>query len=187
MNAAEEQSGAVAHEYARALLDLALAGDASEAVLTELAALVQMARELPELEEFLASPLVDVGQKLAALGKAVEGRLSVLTADFLAVLIRNGRGRLLPAVHREYRRLLNERLGRIDVQVVSATELDEPVRCELAAMLRDDLRAEPLLDVRVDPELLGGLSVRVGDRVIDASVRAHLRQLRTALAASRKT
>ncbi|HVL10931.1 MAG TPA: ATP synthase F1 subunit delta, partial [Gemmata sp.] len=73
---------------------------------------------------------------------------------------------------------LDDRAGRVRVRVTSAAELSDEQRRSLSGKLAEMLKKEPVLDVRVDPELLGGMIVQVGDRVIDTTVRTRLHTLR---------
>jgi F-type H+-transporting ATPase subunit delta len=77
--------------------------------------------------------------------------------------------------------LLDERAGRVRVKVSAATKLSDAQRDALAEALSTLLKQQPVLDVRVDPDLLGGMVVQVGDRVIDTSVRTRLQSIRTLL------
>jgi F-type H+-transporting ATPase subunit delta len=112
------------------------------------------------------------------------GRCSETLEALLAFMARKGRLALLPLVARRFRAALNRREGRVEVTVVSARELDEPHRRAVAETLRDVTGAEPLLRTRVDPSLLGGLKVWIGDREYDGSLAGELRRLRQRLRAA---
>ena len=169
---------AIASEYAQALLDLAAEAAAAEAVEDDLTALVGAFGADERLAEFLASPAIAPSARQEVLDRALTGRVSTLARDFVSVLQRNGRGGLLPDVAEAYHRLLIARSGGVEVTVFSAVELDEELRGQLAAVLRDFLGADPVMQLTVDPDVLGGLRLRVGDRVIDASVAGALQRLR---------
>jgi F-type H+-transporting ATPase subunit delta len=133
----------------------------------------------PEVGEFLSSPAVGKKAKAAALTPALEGQVSDLLRGFVGVLARNNRLDLLRGVAGAYRQLLEERAGRVPVKVTAAVELSDAQRAAIASSLKNVLDQEPVLDVRVDPDLLGGMVVQVGDTVIDTSVRTRLQSLRT--------
>jgi F-type H+-transporting ATPase subunit delta len=173
-----DAASAVASEYARALLGLAAEAGMAEAVEEDLTALVGAFGSDEALAEFLASPAVAPSARQEALDRALGGRVSALALDFMSVLQRNGRGGLLPDVAAAYHRLLIARSGGVEVTVFSAVELDDELRGRLAAVLRDVLGADPVMQLTVDPEVLGGLRLRVGDRVIDASLAGALQRLR---------
>ncbi len=170
----------LARNYAEALINAA-GGDA-DAALDELDELVDdLFVGRPEFARLMGSPVRSAADKDAVLVRSLEGRALPLLVRFLRVLNRHGRLALVGPVSREARRIWDRRQGRVPVTVLSATELDES---QLAAV-RDKLVAmtggTPVLSVRVDPSLIGGLVVQVGDIVYDASVRRRLEQLRQRL------
>jgi len=99
-------------------------------------------------------------------------------ADFVCLLARHGKQSSLPDVAIEFSRLLDEYYGIRHALVVSAVPLDDETLRHVAQRLQELTGAEHVLDVRVDPSIVGGLIVRIGDRVIDRSVRARLSRLR---------
>jgi F-type H+-transporting ATPase subunit delta len=135
----------------------------------------------PEVAAFLASPAIGKRAKAAALGAALPGQTSELFRGMLTVLTKNNRLNLLAGIAAAYRQLLDERAGRIRVKVTAAAPLSDTQRATLTSTLTTLLKQQPVLAVRVDPELLGGLVVQIGDRVIDTSVRTRLNTLRTQL------
>jgi len=183
MAAATSQSevAALADEYARALLDLASERGLAVKVEDELFGLAELARQVEGLADFLATPIVPAEEKIEAVSEAIRGAVSELAEDFMAVLLRNRRGPLLGAIARAYRRELDRRTGRRQVRVTSAVALTDYEKRQLAEALRQAIGAEPAIDAAVDPDLLGGIRVQVGERVIDASIQGQLRQLRETL------
>jgi F-type H+-transporting ATPase subunit delta len=172
VNGRTDQPGAetVASHYAQALLDLAGEQDQLETVGEELEGLAELAGREQPFREFLASAVIPPRQKHQVLQRALAGRASPLTLRFLGVL--------LAAVAAAYGRLKNLRQGKVAVAVTTAVALDEEQRQQLRQVLRDLFQREPLLEVSVEPALLGGLSLTVGDEVFDASLRAGLEQMR---------
>jgi len=138
-------------------------------------------RRDPQLEEFLSSPAVTRDRKGEVLRKAFHGRVSATTLQFLLVLNDHQRLDVLRAAAAAYRELYEERSGRMKVLVRSAVPLDEDQQERLRQQLREAYRREPVLQTRVDPDLLGGLVVRVGDWVYDSSVRTRLEMIRDQL------
>jgi F-type H+-transporting ATPase subunit delta len=137
----------------------------------------------PEVAEFLSSPALGKKGKLAFLEKAISGHASHLLQGLVHALWQNNRLSLFRNVVAAYLRLLDERAGRVPVTVTSAVPLSDAERDKLVATLRKSLGREPVLTARVDPDLLGGLIVKVGDSVVDTSVRSRLQSLRTLLLA----
>jgi F-type H+-transporting ATPase subunit delta len=173
----------IAGVYAEAFLAAVLKQGASpEVVGDELDGFVSgVLNANPSVAAFLASPAVGKKAKTAALDAALPGHASELLRGLLAVLAKNGRLDLVPGIAESYRQLLDVRAGRVRVKVTSATELTDAQRHALLANLADMLKKQPVLDIRVDPDLLGGMIVQVGDRVIDTSVRTRLDNIRNLL------
>jgi len=103
------------------------------------------------------------------------------TRSFLGVLARNRRLGQLPAIIRAYRRLAAAHRGEATAEVVSAHPLDEEQVDQLRQSLRARVGRDVSVDLRVDPELLGGLVVRVGSQMIDSSIRTRLNTLAQAM------
>jgi F-type H+-transporting ATPase subunit delta len=99
-------------------------------------------------------------------------------ADFVCLLARHGKQTSLPDVAIEYSRLLDEYYGIRHALVTSAIALDDETLRHVARKLKDLTGVEHVVDVKVDPSIIGGLIIRIGDRVIDRSVRARLSLLR---------
>ncbi len=173
----------LARVYAAALM--AAAGDRADAVGEELDALVaDVLAGRPEVERFLASGAVSRKAKAAVLEAAFGSGVSDVLRNFLGVLNQNNRLGLLRAIAAAYRRLRDEAAGRVRVTVTTAVPLTDEQAQKLRQTLSARLKAEPILEARTDPDLLGGLVVRVGDRVYDTSVRTRLETLRNHLMAS---
>lgn len=176
-----------ARAYAEALLNVAGRQGKAEAIVAELDEFrADVLDEHPKLAAILASPSVGAAEKDALLTRLLEGRADELTVKFLRLLNRNGRLELLGTILRQARELSNKRLNRRAVVVTSAVALDEGQRQELTAQLRERLGAEPVVTFEVDPSLLGGLVIRLGDELHDASVRGQLRRLRRRLVEERR-
>jgi F-type H+-transporting ATPase subunit delta len=172
----------VARVYAEALLNAAEKRNQVQEVWEELDSLVaDLYAAKPELEVFLSSGAISRNAKESVLRKVFEGRASELFLNFLMVLNRHDRLDLLRAVRQSYRDLMNVRARRIVVQVRTAAPLEDDQRQRLIENIRESLHLEPVLEERVDPDLLGGLVLRVGDRMFDGSVRSRLLKLREKL------
>jgi F-type H+-transporting ATPase subunit delta len=170
-----------ARRYAEAALSLA---DRDGSLGDWVAALESASARLAEAQvvRVLADPAIAFDDRRrvteAMLGESVTGD----PRNLVLLLVRRGRIELLPRVAAELRRLWEQRQGIVHAVVTSAAPLSEAerdaVRDKLAAMTGDTVEIE----TRVDPSLLGGVLVRMGDRLIDGSVRGRLERLRTRLA-----
>jgi len=175
----------LAEVYARALLELPGGDEQAEDVWRELRGIVGLLAEVDGAAEVFASPLLSDIRRAELTGDVFGGRVSERTEALLGVMARNGRMPLLAAVAERLRALLDERRGKVEVVVTTARPLDAPARGELIRTLREALGAEPLLKTEVDKNVLGGMAVRVGERLYDASVAADLKKLKDALTAER--
>lgn len=173
----------IARNYAEALLELARkAGDLTGwgRMIAEVASAMQ---QDVRLRRFLEAPQIDAASKKAVLRKAYQDRAPRLFVRFLEKLVDNRRQMMLPAVATEYHTLLDEALGRVHAQVTVARPLDDAGRAALAQQLGRALGTEVVPTVVVNPQILGGLVVRVGDTVMDGSVRRRLAKLRRGMLA----
>jgi F-type H+-transporting ATPase subunit delta len=174
--------GAVARRYARALLELGLEQGAEDSYGEELRVLAELFEEQPMLRGLLTDPLVSEARREEVLGALVEAaQLSGPVTALLGEMLRHHRMGGLPEVAPAYARLLDEHRGIVEAGVVSAEELD-PKQQDL---LREKLEGLTSKKVRLratrDPELLGGLVVKIGDVVYDGSLRKRLDQARREL------
>jgi F-type H+-transporting ATPase subunit delta len=165
--------------YAEALLAAADARHVATAVADDLETLVQdVFVQVEGLEAFWASPAVSRRRKEELILQLFEGKAEPLFVDFLRLLNRKDRLALLRPAALAYRTLLEERVGRRRVLVDSATPLDSVNAQALAAAVQRWVGGTPVLIVRIRPELIGGVIIRVGDRVFDTSIRTRLQTLR---------
>jgi len=170
----------VAKVYAAAFLNAAAKHAQPDSVLEELESLVEdLFRADPQLEMFFSSNAIGRRPKEALIRKVLGGRASDVFVNFLLVLNDHDRLDMLRPILSESRRLQEQRTGKIRVEVRSAVPLPDDQRERLMQQLRETFHREPLLEARVDPELLGGLVVQAGNWLYDASVRTQLEELRT--------
>jgi F-type H+-transporting ATPase subunit delta len=172
----------IARVYAEALLNAANKRQQADEILEQLDSLIRDVFPADAaFEVFLSSSAISRQHKPPVIRRALEGRASDLFLDFLLVLNEHERLGLLRSILAEYRVLLDQQKRRVRVLVRSAVELPDDQRQRLQQQLRETLQKEPMLDTRVDPDLLGGLVVQVGDWLYDASVRSQLANIRNQL------
>ncbi len=177
----DEQELAVAGVYARSLLGLAADRKEADEIEAELAALAGMVEANPELASYLSSPLVDDEARAATLERAFRGRASELVVNTLQVMNDKGRLRLLPALA-EACRLENEhRRGEVDVEVTTAVALSDEMRRRIAVSASRYAGRTARLVEKIDPSLLGGLVLKIGDRKIDSSLARQIHDAREGL------
>ncbi|HEY0024254.1 MAG TPA: ATP synthase F1 subunit delta [Longimicrobium sp.] len=181
------RSELIARNYAETLLDLAdrnggaAAMDQFAAALDEVAGLVQSD---PRVRQFLETPRVPAAEKKRALRAALAGRAPELFLRFVSVLVDKRRQTLLPEIAQAFRGLVDERMGRVRVQVAISHLPDEALQAEIGNALALRLGRTVIPTFTVDPELLGGMVVQVGDEILDGSVRSSAARLRRAMMAA---
>lgn len=175
---AEHTGKRIATAYAEGLYEAA-SPEALPAVRADVDSLRGLLQEVPEYERFLADPHIEADAREPLLRQAFEGRVDRLTLNFLLVLNRRWRLASLAAILDAYAHLDNvRRLGRREVEVVSALPLDGGTLDRIKQGIAAWGGFEPLMQVKQDPALLGGLKIRIGDMQIEATVKAQLDRLR---------
>ena len=170
----------LARVYAQAALDAA--GDKETEVLEELQATVtEVLDKHPEIEEVFGSALVSQDEKLGMLDRVFGSQLSATTLNFLKVLTKHDRLGVLRQVVRVAGQLWEERSNRVPVLVELALDLDDSLHKEIVSSLRDSLGIDPVVTTKINPDLIAGFVVRVGDKVYDASTRTSLEKSRQAM------
>lgn len=175
-------SKVIAARYARALADVAGPKGDFRAVERELADFAAAYRESAELREILETPAVPLESKMKVL-EAILVRLgaSQITSNFLHVLVSNFRVSLLGEILEAFSRIVNDRLGVVEVNVYSATGLSEDVRRGLREKFEQLTRKRVEMDFHLDEKLLGGILAQLRSTVYDGSVRGHLDRIREKL------
>jgi F-type H+-transporting ATPase subunit delta len=172
----------VSARYAQALFDLANENGQIPDVDADLKSLKAMIADSADLRTLLASPAFgseDKGKGLTAVAEAAG--FHALTKKFLAFIAHQRRANALPGVITAYAALSAAHRGVVSAQVVSAVPLTAAQTRGVAAALRQSLGKDPEIETRIDPAILGGLKVRVGSRLYDASLKSKLDSLKFAL------
>jgi len=175
----------LAERYAAALFELADERRALDAVAGDLRELRTMLHDSGDLARLLRSPVVsrvEQGKAVAALSE--RAGLAALTRDFLGLVAKNRRLFAVPAMIEAYLKKLAERRGEITAEVTVAHKLTEARQAALLEQLRHTVGARVIVDIRVDPSLLGGMIVKIGSRMVDASLNSRLQRLRLAMKAT---
>ena len=175
----------LAERYATALFELADERRVLDAVAGDLRELRTMLHESGDLVRLLRSPVVSRdGQAKAVAALAERAGLAGLTRDFLGLVAQNRRLFAVPAMIEAYLKKLAERRGEITAEVTVAQTLSEARQAALLEQLRRTVGARVVVDIRVDPQLLGGMIVKIGSRMVDASLNSRLQRLRLAMKAT---
>ena len=177
----------LALKYAQAIYEIA----------TEKAMLDQVEKELKlveatiagheELAHLIYHPLVPAEAKKQTISQIFAEELNVFVRNFILLLIDKRREPALPAIIREYIRLANEARNIAEAEVITARELSPEQQAALAGKLSKVTGKNIVLKTTIDQELLGGVVVKIGDKLIDGSVARQLKALKAALSASQAT
>jgi len=180
----ETQPDALATMYARSLFELAFekgGQETAEAIGGEIEDIVEIARSNPSFSEFLASRVLGVESRDESLAKIFEGRCSLLVLHFLQLLNRKGRLSHLPPIVAAYDQITQEHFGLVEVDVLTAAPIDDDQLGHIREKLSEAIGKQPVLHPYTDPSMLGGLKLRIGDQLIDASVSTRLQNMRERL------
>ena len=164
--------------YAEALFQAAREREELEETLESLEDFVNALHESDELTKFFYGPQIPETQKRRAIDALTE-EMTDSTTNFLKLLIDNGRAEILVDTVRRYEELVEEHQGKVEVHLITAVELSEEVLDRVRERLGDILDGrEVVLETEVEPDLVGGAVLRVGERQVDGSVRGQLQGLR---------
>ncbi|MCD6351420.1 MAG: ATP synthase F1 subunit delta [Armatimonadetes bacterium] len=168
---------ALARRYAEALYDQLEGPGEIERALRALSVLGELWQKTPQVRKLLLAPSISVEERVQMAGRLAGGEVPGAVLDLLRLILERRRQSLLPLLHEALRQTRDEHQGVLRVVVTTAHPLDEEQRAE-ARQLAERLAGRKVeLEEQVDPGLLGGLRLRVGDRLLDASLRAQLHRL----------
>ena len=179
---AAESTGLIAERYASALYDLADTAKALDQVASDLRALKAMIAASPDLDRLIRNPIIKRAEQTRALVEiAAKAGFDDLTRRFLGAVAGNRRLFALVPTIDGFLAELARRRGEITAEVTSAVALKPPQVDALGQALRSATGAKIAVDLKVDPGLIGGLVVRLGSRMIDASLQSKLKRLQLAM------
>jgi F-type H+-transporting ATPase subunit delta len=175
-------SSALFARYARALADVVMEQRQEQRVTEDLATFREVFASVPELLDVFDSPAIPREAKERVLNELIARYpVSSTTANFLRVLLSHNRIRYFHEIFNYYVRTINDRKGIVAAQVTAAAPLSEQEQASLRASLAGATSRTVVLDVRTDPDLLGGLVVQIGSTVYDGSIRTQLTEMQRRL------
>ena len=169
----------VAYRYARSLMDLSLERSVVDAVYEDMGLLAATCAGSRDLLVLLNSPVVKADKKEKVLDRIFAGKIGTITNAFIGILVRKGREALLPQVAAAFTELFKQHKGIVTAEVTSAVPLTDNARKRVVelATAKHPGRSIELVE-KVDPSLIGGLTIRIGDEQYDGSVSRRLSDLR---------
>jgi F-type H+-transporting ATPase subunit delta len=183
-HASETHASPLAVAYAQSVLDLANAAGQAEPIGQELAGLKQIVDENPSFREVLTNPSISQDERGELLERIFRSRISSLLFNTLGVLNQHGRLGLIDQIATAYDDLLDEQLGKVEVDLTVAQRLSSDQLEQARQRISSALGRDAVVHQYIDESIIGGIIVRVGDKVIDASVKQQLAAIRQQLLAA---
>jgi len=167
----------VASRYAKSLIDLAQEQGNLDEIKVEMEQFMEVLKSNSELLAVLRNPIIKQDKKINILDGVFQGKLNPLVVSFFHLLIKKGRGEVLFSTSQEFIREYNEVKGIVKATVTSAAPMSETNLGTLRDQISKQINATIILENKVDPALIGGFIVTVGDRQIDTSILGKLNKL----------
>lgn len=177
-------SGVVTNRYTEGLYAVAQAKGNVKAVSEGLNAIANALRENPQLKALVEHPLIDGSQKLDVIEKVFGQNVDATVYQFLRVLFSKDRSAYVEAVAARFVDLAEAESGRVAVKIESAQPMTDEVRTRLEARLATTLQKQVDAEVEVNSDLLAGYRIRIGNRVLDATIRGAMNQFSQQLLAA---
>lgn len=171
----------VAKRYAKALFEIALSRGALDSVEQELKRVVLVFEQHSDLKKFIEHPNIEFSAKLDLLAKLFENKLSDEVFNTICLMLQRKRGALLPALLEYYLKIMNHSSNRENAIVTSSVPLSESEQAKIEELFSRRSGKSIQVENKVDPALLGGIKVRIGDRLYDGSLSGKLDRLKKSL------
>ena len=175
----------VLEPYAEALMSLAQTNNLVDRIGEDVASLLNLLKESPELQQFLGNPIVKAEDKKAVLRRIGGEELHPYTRNFLNLLVDRRRILFLEGICQQFQAILRKLNQTVLAEVTSAVELNEQQQQSVREKVQAMTSAHQVeLDTKIDPDLIGGVIIKVGSQLIDASLRGQLRRIGIRLSSS---
>jgi F-type H+-transporting ATPase subunit delta len=168
----------VASRYAKSLIDLAQEKGLLEQVHADMQLFAKTVKENRDFKLFLSNPIINHGKKLAVLKSLFTGKVNDLTLRFFLLITEKNREAVLDGVATDFIRQYNELKGIEKAQVTTAVPLGAEARAQLSRKVVELTGKTIELEEKVDPAIIGGFLLRVGDKQVDDTIRTSLRALK---------
>jgi len=170
--------GRIAARYAKPLLELAEEKSVQDKVKDDMESFVSICRESRDFSMMLKSPIIPHFKKADILKKTFVGRYNDLTVQAFDLITRKNRENVLESIAREFVHLYNAKKGIAEVAVTTTFKLDAGMKKAFEKLAKDITGKDPILSEEVNPDILGGFILKLGDKQIDDSVRGQLNDLK---------
>lgn len=173
-------SSKVAIRYAQALLELAVENNSLDAVSRDMQYLAQVNADNRDFQLLLSSPVIKADKKIAVLNE-IFGSFEKVSTTFVELIAKNGRENILPEIADAFNALVKAHKGIVPVTLTSAAKLDDAVKKQIVSKISASIKGTVEITEVIDPSLIGGFIVKMGDTQIDASIASKLSQLKQRL------
>lgn len=167
-----------AKRYAKAFIDLSIEQNALDKAYADIEMILDFCDDNHDFEVFLQSPVIKTFKKLEILDTIFNGKVEKSTFDFINTITSKGREIYLVDIAKEFIKQYNVKKNILTAVVTSATGINETTRAEIAKLLKTGDVEKVVLEEKVNPELIGGLIVRIDDKQVDVSIKRQLHDLR---------
>lgn len=168
----------VALRYAKSLIDLAEEQNSLEKIKSDIEAFVQVLKENPQLQAVLRNPIIGPDKKFAILDQLFGSTIDPMILSFFKIVVTKGRSEILYATGKELLNEYNRRKGIYKATVTSAVPLSADNIREIEQVVKNATKGEVVLETKVDPNLIGGFILKVGDKQFDTSISSSLNKLK---------
>lgn len=166
--------------YAKALLELAIESKKIDIIESDINVLLNTSEETRDLNIFLSSPLIKADKKVSIIQEIFKN-FDKKTLDFLSLVIKNGRDRIILEIAKSFQNQLKDYRGIVTVEVISACKLSQKAVEAIGNAIQSQVKGKIDLIKKIDPNLIGGFQVRMGDYQIDASISSSLNKIKQEL------
>ena len=184
MSSSTQPTSASAAAFAQAMLELADERQQTDVIAAELAGLGQAVRSTPALRTFFSNPSIKDAEREGVLNRALLPQVSPLAGNFLKLLHTKGKLGELDAIATAFAALIDKRHGKVNVDVTVTKQLGTQELELVRQRISTAIQKEAIIKQHVDESIIGGIIIRVGDKLIDGSVKAQLRSIEKKLLAS---
>lgn len=168
----------VASRYAKSLIDLAEEQNVLEKIKGDIEAFVRVVRENSELNAVLRNPIIGPDKKAAILKQLFGSTIDPMILSFFNIVVNKGRSEILYATGKEFLNEYNRRKAIFKATVTSAVPLNAENIKQIEEVVREATKGEVLLETKVDPDIIGGFILKVGDKQFDTSISSSLNKLK---------
>jgi F-type H+-transporting ATPase subunit delta len=168
----------VASRYAKSLIDMAEEQNSLEKIKGDIASFVRVVKENPQLHAVLRNPIIGPDKKTAILDQLFGQTLDPLVLSYFKIVVSKGRSEILYATAKEFINEYNRRKAIFKATVTSAVPLSAENIKQIEQVVREATKGEVILDTKVDPDIIGGFILKVGDKQFDTSISSSLNKLR---------